>query len=385
MKKLKFHFLKKAKDKISSSADKAKSLLKNSQGIPRPPHRYFSRENISQLFSKIDFDKIFHQVFSPHSRPSIHQGFLVLLIASSAYLAGRMLALSLQPSATKNTSSPTLQTMTVASSPSLHEQIRLIKGSDLFKAQGDKKSSPPDCQATPKAPGCSNQSKVDPNLACHDANKKSSLPITLLATIVLQDEVKSVASVQVRGEKALLNLRKGEEIPRLAKITGIHSTKLIIKNKKNGHCEFVVTKKQQLPRGQIGTIKVERNPVKGKKLLEKSKDTGIKVSEGNKFKIKKSLRDEMLGNISEVLTQARAIQIKNPDGTIAFRMQEIIPGSIYSKLNIENGDIIKGINGKNFTNMNEIMSLFGQLRERDHYEINILRNGAEQTFEYDFE
>ena len=109
------------------------------------------------------------------------------------------------------------------------------------------------------------------------------------------------------------------------------------------------------------------------------------VNEGDTFKIKKDVRDKLLENISEVMTQARAIQIKNPDGTLAFRMQEIVPGSIYSQLNIKDGDIITGINGKRFTNINELMSLFGQLKDIDHFEIGLKREGKAKNLEYDFE
>ena len=49
----------------------------------------------------------------------------------------------------------------------------------------------------------------------------------------------------------------------------------------------------------------------GKRLLPQQ--SGI-VSIGNKLQIKKSVRDEMLNNISEVLTQARARQINKSDG-----------------------------------------------------------------------
>ncbi len=345
--------------------------------------RTLSKKGLSQIAARIDFEKIFDSVFSPASRPLIHWSFVALLTILPVYLAGRMLGLTLQSPTAKNFSSPLDSGVSISAFPPLRQQIQFIESNDLFKAQGEIQAAP-DCRANPQAPGCAPQKKVDPNLICDDAKQRSSLPITLLSTIVLQDEVKSVASVQVRGEKDLLNLRKGEEIPRLAEITGVHPSKLIIKNKRTGLCEFLMTQ-DTTPPNVSSSIRIERNPERGKKLLQAAQDTGIRVSGDNKFKIKKSLRDSMLSNIGEVLTQARAVQIKNPDGSLSFRMQEIVPGSIYSKLNIENGDIITKINGKGFTSVNDVMSLFGQLKERDHYEISVMRNGAETTFEYDFE
>ena len=339
------------------------------------------KKNIfSRLFSKIDFDKIFLNVFSPHSRRRIHQGLLLAFLILPTYLLGRMLAFSLRPALTKINSS-LLPTSSSEDLPALSEHMQAIQASGLF---GDRPFTlGADCKQNPKAAGCTSRHSLRAERDCENATKRSSLPITLLATIVLQDEVKSVASVQVRGKRDTLNLRKGEEISHMARVTKVRARKLIIKNKKTGLCEFIPSQlKKQVARSQI---KVERDPVKGQNLLESSLETGIAVHGDNKFKIKKSLRDEVLGNIDEMLMQARAIPIKNPDGTLAFRMQEIVPGSTYTKLNIKDGDIITEINGKKFTNINEVMSLFGEIRERDHYKIKLFRNGAERTLEYDFE
>ena len=34
-------------------------------------------------------------------------------------------------------------------------------------------------------------------------------------------------------------------------------------------------------------------------------------------------------------------EIKNPDGSLSFKMTDVVPGSIYSQLDISDGDIIK--------------------------------------------
>jgi len=66
-------------------------------------------------------------------------------------------------------------------------------------------------------------------------------------------------------------------------------------------------------------------------------------------------------------------------------MTEIVPGSIYSKLGIENGDIISEIDGKKISNLNEIMSKFGTIKDKDHFSLGIKKNGNVETKEYDFE
>ena len=64
---------------------------------------------------------------------------------------------------------------------------------------------------------------------------------------------------------------------------------------------------------------------------------------------------------------------------------EITPGSIYSKLNIQENDVIKKINGEPINNLNEIMSLFGRIKDLKNLGLGIERDGIENEFEYSFE
>ncbi len=213
---------------------------------------------------------------------------------------------------------------------------------------------------------------------CLTAQSKSRLSLKLLHTVVLQDTVKSVASVSKRGK--ILNIREGERIDNLAEIGRIENKRIIFKNLSSKKCEYIASEKDKkalFPEPKIVSAK------EGKKLTKKSNRDNIQV-EGNKFKIKKSLRDELLSNVGEILTQARAVPIKNPDGTLSFKMTEVVPGSIFSQLNIKNGDIVTGLNGRKIKNMNELMSMFGKIKQNNNYEITIKRDGAEQNLNYNF-
>ena len=106
---------------------------------------------------------------------------------------------------------------------------------------------------------------------------------------------------------------------------------------------------------------------------------------GNSFKIKKNYRDEMVTKMSDILTQAKAIQITNPDGSLCFKMTEIVPGSIYTQLNIQESDIICNVNGRKIENLNELMGLLGRIKEIDSMQIGLKRNGMQENLDYNFE
>ena len=361
---------KKLKGRISNFALtlKSKFAKKQSPSFTMAPRRGAFVEKITTAFKNINFDEIFETIYSAQSRPSIHRFFLLFFIVGLTYFTTRTLMGYFKPipNAKVAKAAPILRN---TSKSELRKRIASLKENDLFGAEDEK-------------PIIITPTKAKEPAVCDDAKTKSSLSLKLLNTVVLQDSVKSLASVQVRGKKKEEFLRVGDQVPGMIEIGKITPQKLFFKNLKSRRCEFIEAKKKK-EKG-LKPSKIIRDPKLAKKILNETKKTGIKNS-GNSFKIKKEVRKKMLENISEVLTQARAVQIKNPDGSLCFKMQEIVPGSIYTQLGIQEGDKVCGINGKKITNVGELMNTFGQIDKIDHFELDVNRSGIDQNLEYDFE
>ncbi len=347
---LKFNFTKKQTPSFTMGAGKGNFL-----------------ESIVAKFKKINFDGIFDFIFSAQSRPRIHRYFIIFLAFSGTYLTARMLLgyFTPIPTAKLSKAAPMLRN---SKNSELRKRIANLRKNDLFNSQDQK----PIVVAKKSEPA-----------VCDDADTKSGLSLKLVNTVVLQDSVKSLASVQVRGKKKEEFLRVGDKLPGMIEIGRITSEKLFFKNLKSRQCEYIQSKKKKEGK-KLKKTNIIRDPKVGKKVLSDAKKAGIKNS-GNSFKIKKDVRKKMLENISEVLTQARAIQIKNADGSLCFKMQEVVPGSIYTQLGIQEGDKVCGINGKKISNIGELMNTFGQIDKIDHFELDVSRNGIDQNLEYDFE
>lgn len=356
------------KDKVMGLGGSLKSMLakKGSKPsfTPRKPSKFKLPENF-------EWDNVYNKIFAMESRPAIHRGFLAILFALSTYGLGKITALAIKGTAPQTAASslPSMSKVSYQARPAM----KTVAMTDLFNAPGEVQVKDPLKKRITK--------KVDEKKVCATSNKQSNLSITLVNTLVLQDSVKSIAAVQVRNDKQVLNIREGEKIKDMAQIGRIDRQKMVFKNLKTGTCEYIANEDKKLKR--MSPLEILR-PTQGKKLMNSQKKSGIKNA-GHSYKIPGKVREEMLTNISEVLTQARAIQINNPDGSLSFKITEIVPNSIYSKLDIQNDDIVSSINGKKITNINEVMTLFGNIRQIDHFELGILRNGAEVNKEYDFE
>ncbi len=88
-------------------------------------------------------------------------------------------------------------------------------------------------------------------------------------------------------------------------------------------------------------------------------------------------------NMSQVLTQARALPYVEGGKTVGFRMSEIVPGSIYTKMGLQNGDVIQRVNSQELDNPAKFFQLYQGLQNERNIAIDLIRNGQPQTLNYE--
>jgi general secretion pathway protein C len=88
-------------------------------------------------------------------------------------------------------------------------------------------------------------------------------------------------------------------------------------------------------------------------------------------------------NISQVLTQARAVPYMEQGKTAGFRISEIAPGSIYTKIGLENGDIIQRVNSQDLNDPGKFFQLYQGFRNERSIAIDLLRGGQRLTLNYE--
>ncbi|HTG00258.1 MAG TPA: type II secretion system protein N [Nitrospirota bacterium] len=88
-------------------------------------------------------------------------------------------------------------------------------------------------------------------------------------------------------------------------------------------------------------------------------------------------------NMSQILTQARALPYQENGKTVGFRISEITPGSIYEKIGLQNGDVIQRVNAQDVDDPAKFFQLYQGLRNERSIAIDLLRAGQRQTLNYD--
>lgn len=326
------------------------------------PRVKMSQKSTALKFGKFDILALNEKLLGRQSREGIQQVFIVGFIFTVTFTLGKLTALGLK-------GTPNLNTTKVAT-----ETIDLSKDFQIYSLAGVRTQN---VFRTNTGLGAKKPQLAD--IKCEKAEQRSNLPITLVNTIVLQDSVKSLASVQVRSGRELKEVREGEQIDNIAKIFKISRLELIVKNLETGACEYIQNEKMKQIRSSSISV---MSPSASKNFVAQQKKMKGIENEGNKFVISKALLDEKLKDIASILTQARAVKIQNPDGTMAFKMTEMDPEGIFSYLGIQDQDVITSINGKPIADLNEIMGLFGRIKNLDNLQLGIRREGSDSNLEY---
>ncbi len=109
---------------------------------------------------------------------------------------------------------------------------------------------------------------------------------------------------------------------------------------------------------------------------------GIRGS-GTSFTVERSTLTQQMQK-PEFLTQA--LMVPNAGG--GFLVREIQPGSVYEKLGVRTGDVIRSVNGQPINNMEEVMKLYQQLggiNQVGNVAIEVTRGGRTESLQYNIE
>ena len=107
-----------------------------------------------------------------------------------------------------------------------------------------------------------------------------------------------------------------------------------------------------------------------------------KLSEG-KFMVDQREVTASTENMSQLLTQARALPYMEQGKTVGFRISEIIPGSLYEKIGLQNGDVIQKINSQDVDDPAKFFQMYQSLKEERSISIDLMRGGQRQTLNYE--
>lgn len=131
-----------------------------------------------------------------------------------------------------------------------------------------------------------------------------------------------------------------------------------------------------------GPILAEGSVVTSPQYRNNTPLAGVRGS-GNNFTVDRGTLTQQLQK-PEFLTQA--LMVPNAGG--GFLVREIQPGSVYEKLGVRAGDVIRSVNGQAINNMDEVMKVYQQLggaSQAGTVSIEVTRGGRTENLQYNID
>ena len=124
------------------------------------------------------------------------------------------------------------------------------------------------------------------------------------------------------------------------------------------------------------------SPAIGRPVIAQVNGAGIQQVGDDQFAIDRSEVDSALENMNQLFTQIRAVPHFEGGQSTGFRVFAIRQGSLFDKIGLKNGDIIKRINSADLNDPARAMALFQELRNERSITVELTRNKEDKTLSY---
>jgi len=205
----------------------------------------------------------------------------------------------------------------------------------------------------------------------------TSLRVKLLGTLVAGLPEWSICSIQDVVTLKTQTYMVGDTI-QTAEILEIERNRVIIRN--NNRREFIDATSgdgTQAPPPPVAAAPIAAAPAANSGAPPSvALGQGIKAISENEYEVPRAEIDKTLSNLNDVAMQARIVPAFKDGVAQGFKLFSIRPDSIYTKIGVQNGDVLKRINGYDLNSPEKALEIYSKLKEASRIDIEIERNGA---------
>lgn len=287
--------------------------------------------------------------------PGIRWGLLVLGLFLLSDLVSRTIGLWIRPSPVAR---PKKNAIASARRAAPVEDYDSIIRRNMFNVEG-------------KVPDPFDQGQLD----CFSQARPSTQRLQLLGTIVMNDDVHSVALMQDENNPVKTAVSKDDSFfDGKYQMLKIERKRVCYQVKATQDLEYIEIPEEG---GLAGGA--------GREQVTLSATEGIQPVSDNEFVVKQGFLEKNLLNLNEILQTARAVPYIEPgSGKFkGFLIQSIDANSPFAQLGIKQGDILTGVNDIVLDNAGKGLEAFQRLRNSPKVALKVIRGGEERTVSYD--
>ena len=196
----------------------------------------------------------------------------------------------------------------------------------------------------------------------------SALNYILVGTVSGQESY-AFAIIKIPTEKEQMLYRVGDVVGP-AEIVRIERNRVILDNA--GRQEMLEVAFDEATHVSAGT-----------KSGNSSAPKGIKKVSANKYILDRKEVDRLSGDMSQFMTQVRIVPNIVRGKASGYKLMNVKKGSLVEAVGLQNGDIVKEINGKPLDKPEAAFGAYQQLKDDGKFVIEIERKGKRETLSYD--
>lgn len=93
---------------------------------------------------------------------------------------------------------------------------------------------------------------------------------------------------------------------------------------------------------------------------------------------------QSLGDLKSIMSQAVVRPFMSEGVQQGYIVSNIVPGSLYERLGLRNGDIVQEVNGKVLDSADDVLQLVNVMQSGGSVAVNLIRNGKSESINYSF-
>jgi general secretion pathway protein C len=196
---------------------------------------------------------------------------------------------------------------------------------------------------------------------------------------------RSVATIEVAGKPLLY--RPGADVQG-AELVGLREHRVFLRPKGQQLCQLAMFVPPQpvvpppITPAAPPPPPDEKPPPHKSSITEEELNAGVTAVSETQYNISRQLLDKVLGNQAELMRAARVIPFEENGRVVGVKVYGIRRNALLGKLGIQNGDVLRTINGFDLSSPDTALEAYTKLRETNEFSIAMMRRGAPKTMEY---
>lgn len=254
---------------------------------------------------------------------------------------------------------------------------------NVFGAEREDLTPEPEATEGPEGPAAPGPNAIDASGKVDFSNcEKSTLRATLVATIYAEEDHDESLAVFVDPSKNdAETYRIKDKVLDQAEIIAVRWRNVYVNN--GGKCESFTIEDDEATESTAKETVAIAPPVKNDGSPPKMElGKGIEKMSDNEYQIPRGEIDNVLGNLNVIATQARIVPSFRNGKANGFKLFSIRPGSLYSKIGIQNGDVIQKINGYEINSPDKALEIYSKLKDAETITVDLVRRGRSKTMSY---